>query len=78
MQNTAYGTYRNGQIFLDDSPSPSIDELRVQIIFLNEKPKKDSLMDIFEVLGPWEDDRDTDAIIAEIRNARVSSPNICL
>ena len=78
MQNTAYGTYRNGQIFLDDAPSPNISESRVQVIFLNEKPKGNSLLDIFDVLGPWEDDRDTETIIAEIRNARVSSPDIRL
>ena len=78
MQITTYGTYRNGQIFLDDAPSQSIGESRVQIVFLNEKPKGNSLMDIFDVLGPWEDNRDTDTIIAEIRNARVSSPDIHL
>ena len=78
MQNTAYGTYRNGQIFFDDVPSPTIGESRVQVIFLKEKPKENSLMDIFDVLGPWEDDRDAEAIIAEIRNARVSSPDISL
>ena len=38
MQNTAYGTYRNGQIFLD-TPVPAIDESRVRIIFLNEENK---------------------------------------
>ena len=78
MQNTAYGTYRDGQIFLDDAPSPVISESRVQVIFLNEKSKRNCLMDIFSVLGPWEDDRDADAIIADIRNARVPSPDICL
>jgi len=78
MQNTAYGTYRNGQIFLDDAPSPAIGESRVQVIFLKEKPKKNSLLDIFDVLGPWEDDRDAETIIAEIRSARVSSPDISL
>ena len=77
MQNTAYGTYKNGQILLD-APSPVIGESRVQVIFLNEETKKNSLMDIFDVLGPWEDDRDTETIIAEIRNARVSSPDIRL
>ena len=77
MQNIAYGTYKNGQIFLD-APRPAIDESRVQVIFLNEETKKNSLMDIFDVLGPWEDDRDTETIIAEIRNARSSSPDIRL
>ena len=78
MQNTAYGTYKNGQIFLDDTPSPVIGESRVQVIFLSEKPKKNNLMDIFDVLGPWEDDRDTETIIAEIRKARASGPDISL
>ena len=77
MQNTAYGTYKDGQIFLD-TPGPAINKSRVQVIFLNEETKKNSLMEIFDVLGPWEDDRDTETIIAEIRNARVSSPDIHL
>jgi hypothetical protein len=38
MQSIAYGTYRNGQIFLD-TPVPAIDESRVQVIFLNEQSK---------------------------------------
>ena len=78
MQNTAYGTYRNGQILLDDDPSPTIGESRVQIIFLNEETGKNGLMDIFDVLGQWEDDRDTETIISEIRTARISSPDIRL
>ena len=77
MQSTAYGTYKDGQIFFD-APSPAIGESRVQVIFLNEETKQNSLMDIFDVLGPWEDDRDAETIIAEIRNARVSSPDIRL
>jgi len=77
MQSIAYGTYRDGQILLD-TPCPAIDESRVQVIFLREEPKKNSLMEIFDVLGAWEDDRDTETIIAEIRNARVSSSDICL
>ena len=39
MQNTAYGIYRNGQIFLDNAPRPVISESRVQVTFLNEKSK---------------------------------------
>ena len=54
MRNTAYGTYKNGQIFLDP-PSPIIGESRVQIIFLDEETEGNSLIDIFDVLGPWED-----------------------
>jgi hypothetical protein len=77
MRNTVYGTYRDGKIFLD-SPGPAIDESRVQVIFLNEKARENSFMEIFDILGPWEDDRDTETIIAEIRNARISGPDICL
>ena len=77
MRNTAYGTYRDGQIFLD-TPGPAINESRVQVVFLHEETKKNSLTEIFDVLGPWEDDRDTESIIAEIRNARVPSPDIRL
>lgn len=71
MQNTAYGTYRDGQIFLNDAPSPVISESRVQVIFLNEKSKENGLMDIFDILGPWEDDRDVGTVIADIHNARI-------
>ena len=77
MQNTAYGTYKDGQIFLD-TPGPAINKSRVKVIFLNEETKENSLTDIFDVLGSWEDDRDTESIIAEIRNARVPSPDIRL
>jgi len=77
MQSITYGTYRDGQILLD-TPYPAIDESRVQVIFLKEETNKNSLMEIFDVLGAWEDDRDTETIIAEIRNARVSSSDINL
>ena len=43
MQNTAYGTYRNGQILLD-APIPSIDESRVRIVFMNEENRENSLV----------------------------------
>jgi hypothetical protein len=42
MQSVAYGIYRDGQILLD-TPHPAIDESRVQVIFLNEETKKNSL-----------------------------------
>ena len=77
MQSITYGTYRDGQILLD-TPYPAIDESRVQVIFLKEKNPKISLIEIFDVLGAWEDDRDAETIIAEIRNARVSSSDISL
>ena len=42
MQQAAYGTYRNGQVFLDD-PVPTLDEAKVIVVFLEEavaKPKQ--------------------------------------
>jgi hypothetical protein len=77
MPNTAYGTYKNGQIFLD---TPNFaEESRVKVTFLDKKNKKGgTLLDIFDILGPWEDDRDTETIIEDIYKARISSPNIRL
>jgi hypothetical protein len=77
MLDTAYGTYRNGQIFLDASVSV-VEESRVKVTFLGKENEKGSLVDIFDVLGPWEDDRDTETIITDIRNARSSRSDICL
>jgi hypothetical protein len=39
MPNTAYGTYKNGQIILDTSDL-AIEESRVQVIFLDKNKKK--------------------------------------
>jgi hypothetical protein len=67
MPNTVYGTYRGGQIIFD-APGSAVDESRVKVVFLDDDGvKKNGLTDIFDVLGPWEDDRDTETIIAEIR-----------
>jgi hypothetical protein len=77
MPDTAYGTYRNGQIFLD-TPTSAVDESRVRVVFLGKETKKNTLADIFSVLGPWEDERSTETIIAEMRNARISKPDIKL
>jgi hypothetical protein len=77
MSDTAYGTYRNGQVFLD-VPASVVEESRVKVTFLGKKNERDSWVDIFDVLGPWEDDRDTETIITDIRNARISRSDICL
>jgi hypothetical protein len=77
MSDTAYGIYRNGQVFLD-VPASVVEESRVKVTFLGKKNERDSWGDIFDVLGPWEDDRDTETIIADIRNARISRSDICL
>ncbi|MDR1020369.1 MAG: hypothetical protein LBL73_06395 [Synergistaceae bacterium] len=77
MQEVAYGTYKNGQIFLD-SPACAVAESRVKITFLDKGNSGSSLMDVFNDLGPWEDNRDTETIIADIRNARVTKTDVHL
>jgi hypothetical protein len=77
MPNTAYGTYRDGRVFFG-TPAPAVEESRVRVTFLGEKTGGNTLTDIFGVLGPWEDDRDTEKIIAEIHNARVSKTDVRL
>jgi hypothetical protein len=77
MPDTVYGTYRNGQIFLD-TPASAVEESRVRVVFLGKVTKKNTLADIFSILGPWEDERSTETIIAEIHNARISKPDIRL
>ncbi len=77
MKNIAYGTYRDGQILLD-APIPAIDESRVQVIFLKEEMKRNNLMDIFNVLGKWEDERDTETILSEMRRSRTFNSDIHL
>jgi hypothetical protein len=69
---------QNGQIVLDTS-NLAIEELRVKVIFWDEKYKKGSnLLDIFDILEPWEDELNTETIIEDIHKARVSSLNIRL
>ena len=77
MQSAAYGKYKNGKIYFDD-PVPAISESKVIVVFLDKEQKKPDLMDIFNIYGKWEDDRDTDTIINEIYNSRVSSKDIQL
>jgi hypothetical protein len=77
MSATAYGTYKDGQIFLD-APTSAIDESRVMVVFLDKETRRNRLGNIFDLLGAWEDERDANTIIAEIRNARVSRPDIRL
>jgi hypothetical protein len=76
MSNAAYGTYKNGYIILD-TLSPVAEESRVKVIFLDEQNKKGScLLDVFDILGPWEDARNTETIIEDIRKARISRSDI--
>jgi hypothetical protein len=76
MQNAAYGIFRKGQIILNE-PVTAPDESNVIVVFLDKQknvPSKNNnkLSNIFDTLGAWEDSKDTETIIAEIENNRVS------
>jgi len=77
MQQAAYGTYRNGQVFLD-GPTPALNETKVIVVFLEENTTKPKLTDIFSLYGAWEDARTADEIVAETRNSRIARADIQL
>ncbi|MFP3091278.1 hypothetical protein LQZ21_13230 [Treponema sp. TIM-1] len=77
MQNATYGIYKDGQIIFDE-PDININNSRVLVVFLDEEPKVSKLMDFFKLYGPWEDTRDIETIIADIRNSRISKAAITL
>jgi len=77
MQQAAYGTYKNGQIFFDD-PIPTLNETKVIVVFLEEPKVKPKLTDIFSLHGAWEDTRTADEIVADTRNSRIAKADIQL
>jgi hypothetical protein len=77
MQQAAYGTYRDGQIFFDD-PVPALDEAKVIVVFLDKNAVKPTLSDIFSLYGAWEDARTADEIITDTRNSRIASEDVQL
>jgi hypothetical protein len=77
MQNAAYGMYKDGQVIFDE-PDITINNSRILVVFLDDEPKEPKLMDIFKLYGPWEDTRDIENIISDIRNSRVSKDDITL
>jgi hypothetical protein len=77
MQNATYGTYKDGQIIFDE-PDISINNSRVLVVFLDEEPKESKLNDFFKLYGQWEDTRDIETIISDIRNSRISKEDITL
>ncbi|MDR1902303.1 MAG: hypothetical protein LBQ88_08505 [Treponema sp.] len=77
MQNATYGMYKNGQIIFDE-PDVNIDNSRVLVVFLDEEPQKSEIADFFKLYGPWEDIRDVETIISDIRNSRISKADIIL
>ena len=77
MQQAAYGTYKNGQVFLD-GPAPALNEAKVIVVFLEETAVKPKLTDIFSLFGAWEDTRTADEIAADTRNSRTARADIQL
>jgi hypothetical protein len=75
MQEAAYGMYQNGQIIFDE-PDVSIDNSRVLVVFLDKEPAK--ITDFFNIYGSWEDTRDVETIISDIRNSRIAKADITL
>ena len=77
MQQTAFGTYRNGQVFFDD-PAPALSESKVIVVFLGESAEAPKLTDLFTRYGAWEDTRTADEIAADTRKSRIPGPDIQL
>ena len=76
MQNAAYGIFNKGQIIFNE-PVTAPDNSSVIVVFLDTRKNaptqgKNSLLNIFDTLGAWEDLKDTETIIAEIEKSRVS------
>ncbi|MDR3277009.1 MAG: hypothetical protein LBT11_07360 [Treponema sp.] len=78
MQTAAYGVYKQGQILLNEAPSV-FDNSPVIVVFLEQKPaEKPKLRDFFTLCGAWEDTRNADAIIADIRGSRTARDDVRL
>jgi hypothetical protein len=76
MQNAAYGIFKKGKIIFNE-PVNAPDESNVIVVFLDKQKNvsaqnNNRLLNIFDTLGAWEDSKDTETIIAEIENSRVS------
>jgi hypothetical protein len=76
--HAVYGFYKDGSIVLD-RPVKAVSSSRVMVLFLDQQEtKKPRLADFFDLYGAWEDNRDADAIIADIYSSRHSKPDIQL
>jgi hypothetical protein len=77
MQSATYGMYKDGEIIFEE-PEININNSRVLVVFLDDNPREQKLMDLFKVYGPWEDNRDVETIISDIQSSRISKDNIVL
>lgn len=76
MHNAAYGVFRKGQVILNETVNAP-DNSSVIVVFLDKRANSpahsgQSLLEVFETLGAWEDSKDTETIILEIEKSRVS------
>jgi hypothetical protein len=71
MQTAAYGIYKDGQVFFNE-PLAVSGETNVVVVFLDEKPPRRRLTDVFELFGEWEDGRTADEIAEDIRACRLA------
>jgi len=75
MQNAAYGVYKKGRVIFNELVNAP-DESNVIVVFLDEHNMQthhnNKLLNIFDTLGAWEDTKDTETIIGEIENSRIS------
>jgi hypothetical protein len=77
MQSATYGMYKDGKIIFEESEI-NINNSRVLVVFLDDEPREQKLMDLFKIYGPWEDNRDVETIISDIQNSRISKDTIIL
>ena len=76
MQKAAYGIIKEGQIIFNE-PVNIPENTNVIVVFLDDQnvstsQNEISLVDIFKILGPWEDSKDAETTINEIEKSRVS------
>ena len=76
MPNATYGIFKKGQIIFNE-PVTAPDDSSVIVVFLDKQKNtnlnnNNTLLNIFDILGPWEDSKNTETIIAEIENSRIS------
>ena len=76
MQGVVYGVYKNGQVVLNELVAAD-ENTNVIVVFTNKHEnitgtKKNPLVEMLETLGPWDDSREADEIIADIKSSRIS------
>ena len=76
MQGVVHGVYKNGQVVFNE-PVTADENSNVIVVFTKNQEstvgfKKNPLIEMLDALGPWDDSRDAEEIIADIENNRSS------